>query len=311
MARPLRFQEHPWQPVELTMRCRQSRFLLRPGEEANARVLGVIGRALHVFAGRARIYFGGATSNHIHLLAAFESAEARGQFKAHVKANISKEIGRLHDWPGGIWQGRGHDIPVLDDEAFIDRLMYLAAHGVKEGLAFCPHSWPGIQWVRAVTEGKPLTGVWYDRTMLCGLTRAWSVLPLADRGRRPSLGDVAERLPVELTPPPMWAHLSPSEQRTRWQALVGDALERYPAAAHPQGADAVRRADPHTRPAQTKKSRAPRVHTRQAALRQAWFAAYGAFVDAYRAAMNALRAGEAGVCFPTEGCRPVCFWASG
>lgn len=310
MARPLRYQQHPWQPFELTLRCQHSRFLLRPGEEANTRVLGVIARALDLFTGRARVYFAGGTSNHIHLLAAFESAEAKAQFKAHIKANISKELGRLHDWPQGIWQGRGHDIPILDDDAFLDRLMYLAAHGVKEGLTSCPYSWPGIQWVRAVTHGKPLIGVWYDRTRLYRLTRAWRARPPAHRGPRPRLGDVAERKRIELTPPPMWSHLAPDALRAQWIELIDDALTRYPAAPHPLGPDAVRSIDPHTRPEQSKKTAAPRVHTRQPALRRAWRAAYRAFVETYRAAMAALRAG-ADACFPSEGCRPVCLWRCG
>lgn len=311
MARPLRYQQHPWQPVELTLRCQHSRYLLRPGEEANTRVLGVFARALDLFTGRACIYFAGGTSNHIHVLAAFDSPETKARFKAHVKANISKEIGLLHDWPHGIWQGRGHDIPILDDDAFIDRLMYLAAHGVKEGLSSCPYSWPGIQWVRAVTDDAPLVGVWYDRTRLYRLTRAWRAKPAARRGRRPNLGDVAERKIIELTPPPMWTHLTPAARRTRWIELVATALDRYPAAARPLGPAAVQSADPHTRPEQSKKSAAPRVHTRQPALRRAWQAAYSAFVETYHAAMTALRAGATAVCFPSEGCRPVCLWRCG
>ncbi|MCB9529797.1 MAG: hypothetical protein H6701_15670 [Myxococcales bacterium] len=307
MGRPLMYQEHPWQPVEITMRCMQSRLLMRPGEECNRRVLGVLGRAMELYGQHTRLYFAGGTSNHLHLVAAFESAEWKARFKAHIKANISKELGALFDWPGTHWDRRSRDIHILDDEAFEDRLMYLAAHGVKDGLVETPHGWPGIGWVRAVTEGRPLVGVWYDRTRLDAMQRAWERQPVGERGRRPSLQDVATRKVIDLTPPPMWADLPTPTLRARWTALVADALERHrpSGSGPPLGEAAVRTADPHERPAKSKRSPAPAVHTRSRALRQAWWAGYVAFVETWRAALQALRAGCAAVGFPPEGCRPA------
>lgn len=165
--------------------------------------------------------------------------------------------------------------------------------------------------MRAVTRGAPLVGVWYDRTELYRRRRAWRAQKPAARGARPVLDDVAREIAVELTPPPMWADLEGDALRARWVELVEVALARYPCPGEPLGVDAACAVDPHTRPVRTKKSPAPMVHTRQGSLRRAWRAAYVAFVETYRAAMGALRAGATAVCFPLEGCRPVCLVDSG
>ncbi len=49
MGRVLRYVAREMQPFELTWRCMQSRFLLRPGPEANRRIIGVIGQAMRLF----------------------------------------------------------------------------------------------------------------------------------------------------------------------------------------------------------------------------------------------------------------------
>lgn len=313
MSRPLMFQEHAWQAFEMTMRCMQSRLLLRPGDECNRRMLGVIGRAQALYGEHVKIYFAGGTSNHLHIVAAFENAEWKARFKSHIKTNISKEIGDLYDWAGSHWDRRTRDIAILDDEAFEARLAYLAAHGVKDGLVSTPGCWPGIQWVRAVTEGKALVGVWYNRTRLDALHRAWERQPKAERGRRPTIQDVAESYRVELSAPPMWAHLDVGALRARWVEVVGLGVERHPAPwpRTVMGAQAVVEADPHSRPVESKRSAAPMVHTSCGALRRAWMGAYRGFVESYRAALAALRAGWDAVGFPPEGCRPAVLLGGG
>ena len=308
MSRPLMFQQEPWQAFELTIRCMQGRLLMRPGEECNRRVQGVIGRALELYGEHVHVYLGGSESNHFHIVMAAESAEWKARFKSHIKTNISKELGYLHDWRGCHWDRRCRDIPILDDEALCDRLMYLIAHGVKSGLSETPFHWPGVQWVRAVTEGKTLSGPWYDRTKLDAMLRRWERLPAGERGPKPGLGDVTTMKTIPLTPPPMWAHLDPEELKARWRELVEEAQRRYPPHDRVLGAKALCAADPHTRPERTKRSPAPAVHTSSTALRKAWRKAYATFVDTYRGAMERLRAGLSAVDFPAEGCRPPWFF---
>ncbi|MHC4836570.1 MAG: transposase [Planctomycetota bacterium] len=279
---------------ELTARCTQARFLLRPSDERNARFLGVMGRALELYGAHVRLHFAGGTSNHIHLLVSTEDARWKAMFKSFLFGNVSKEIGELYDWPGPFWHRRCRDIPVLDDGSVYSRAMYLAAQAAKDGLTTVG-SWPGIQWVKAVTEGRPLRGVWYDRATLYEQRMAWARADPAKRGRRPALQDVARTIPVELTPLPMWAELSESERRARWSELVERAIEAFPPKSETMlGAEAVLAFDPHHRPARASRQPAPESHASSPEKRAWWRAQYALLVHAYRALMRQIRDGLRG-----------------
>ncbi len=305
MGRRLRFQQSEFESVELTWRCAQSRFLLRPGPEANRRLLGVIGQAMLLFAGDVRLYFAGGTCNHIHIVAGFRSAEVKAGWTCHVRTNVSKELGALYDWPGCHWDRRSSDIPILDDDALYERMVYLAGQATKAGLVRSAFEWPGVPWVEAVTAGRPLIGVWYDRTGLHRALVAWSARSPATRGRRPVLSDFAEKRVVELSPPPMWADASEDELQARWCEVVATAEARWPAQGRVLGPAGILRVDPHARPTESKRTAAPAVHASSRAQRVEWWAAYRAFAEAYRRAVAALKVGMAACGFPLEGCRPL------
>ncbi len=307
MGRVLRYVAREMQPFELTWRCIQGRFLLRPGPEANRRIIGVIGQAMRLFEpDDVHLYFAGGTCNHIHLVAAFRSAEIKARWTCHVRTNLSKELGDLYDWRGCHWERRSTDIPILDDAALYERLVYVAGQATRAGLVRRAADWPGVRWVPAVTRGEPLVGVWYDRSRLYRLLVAWAAKPKGKRGRRPVLADVAERRTVTLTPPPMWAHLDETERQVLWREVVDIAEARDPAPARVLGPAGVLRVDPHGQPETSKRSPAPAVHASSKLQRIEWRAAYRAFVETYRRAMKALLAEVDGFGFPIEGCRPTC-----
>ena len=291
MPRPLMVQPRAWMTFELTARCHQARFLLRPSDECNARFLGVMGRALEIYGEQVRVHFAGGTSNHIHILASTKDARWKALFKAFLFGNVSKEVGELYDWPGPFWHRRCRDIAVLDDEAVYRRAMYLAAQAAKDGLTTIG-SWPGIQWVKAVTEGRPLRGVWYDRTALYQQRVAWARADPATRGRRPCLQDVARTIPVELTPLPMWSELSEAERQAKWVELVERAGEEFPPKTPTMlGAEAVKGQEPHHRPERAAKRPAPACHATTPAKRAWWRAQYALLVHAFRALMKDIQDG--------------------
>jgi REP element-mobilizing transposase RayT len=131
MARPLRYVP-PGTTVEVTTRTIQSRFLLRPSPELNDVVLGVLGRALSLYA--VELHAFAVMSNHMHLLLTPASGQELAAFMRHVNRNISQEAGRLHDWRGPLWARRYRCIPVVDEASQIHRLRYILAQGCKEGL---------------------------------------------------------------------------------------------------------------------------------------------------------------------------------
>jgi len=305
MSRPLIYQPEAWTTVESTFRCAQGRYLMSPGSESNRRVLGVLGRALHLYGESVKLIFAGGTSNHLHLILKSETPQARAAFKCHVKTNLSKELGHLFDFPEGFFGRRCRDIPILDDEALRQRLMYASRHCMKEGLVSTMGCWPGVQWPKAVTEGRPLKGVWYDRSRLFEMRRKWEAADAETRGNRPSLKDVAETYVVKLTPPDFMADLDEAAQRAQWTILFEAAVERYPAPpGEPLGRAAIEAQDPQTRPKHTKRTPAPLVHATDPARAREWRTAYRAFVAAWRLATDRLRRGLKDFEFPAGGVVP-------
>ena len=79
--------------VEITVRCFQGCFLLRPSPELNDRFLGVLGRAKELYP--VLLHAVSVMSNHYHLLMSPGDAEKQANFMGHLNGNLSKEIGRL------------------------------------------------------------------------------------------------------------------------------------------------------------------------------------------------------------------------
>lgn len=291
MGRPLRFIPEG-ALVEITCRTVRGRFLLRPSPRFNAIALGVLGRAQARY--RMEIHHFVMLSNHLHLLLSPENPRQLAAFMAFFEANLAKAIGRLHDWEGAVWARRYQAIVVSEEEsAQRERLLYLLRHGVKEHVVGRPQDWPGPHGVEALLEGRPLTGIWIDRS----LERRWRRRREAFDSR---VGESQEI--VVLTPLPCWSHLSPERYRSRIADLVRGVEEEARVLSResgpPLGRDRVIRQHPHRRPLKTKRSPAPLVHASTRAVRLTFVEAYRSFVSAYRRAADLLKRGNRLVRFP-------------
>ena len=116
--------------------------------------------------------------------------------------------------------------------------------------------WPGVHAARALMEGKPLEGLWFDRTKEYGARR---------RGEEPERERFATRETVTLSPLPCWEHLSPEKQRELIAALIREIEEEAAAQREATGKTVLGRAailkqQPHERPQRSKKSYAPLFH---------------------------------------------------
>ena len=89
---------------EVTCVVIQNRYLLRPSDALNDVVLGVIGYAQRQVG--MRICGLTVLSSHYHMLLWPEDALQRARFMGLVNTNLSKEVGRLHDWPGTMFPDR-------------------------------------------------------------------------------------------------------------------------------------------------------------------------------------------------------------
>ena len=226
----------------------------------------------------------------------------------YVNSNLAREVGRLTGWREKIWSRRYQAILVSQEEAAqIERLRYLLSHGVKEGLVARPRDWPGIHCIHALVEGKPLRGLWFDRTQEYAARR---------RGEDFDRLRFATVETLQLSPLPCWEHLSEEVWRRRALGMVQEieeeaAARRSRTGSQPLGVSAVRGQHPHDRPARSKRSPAPLVHAASARVRREIWTGYSWFAAAFRAATEKLRAGDRAAPFPAGSFPPALPFVSG
>jgi putative transposase len=292
MARKLRYLPAPRTLVFITCRTVQGRFLLRPGPALNDIVLGTLGRCQRNHD--LTLCAVTALSSHFHLLAVVEDTRQIAGFMRDFKSKLAREVNRLTRWQGPVF-ARRYDMAVVTAEegAQIERLAYILSNGVKEGLVEHVRDWPGVQSARALLDGEPLTGHWFERTR-----------EYAARNRRlpfEPLRFAAEEA-VRLSPLPCWAHLAPDQYRARVadlvEAIEADASRRQQSNQPVIGVEAILTRDPQHRPAKLARSPAPLLHAFSKAARRAFYEAYSWFVSAFRTAAERLKSGDRNAPFP-------------
>jgi len=292
--------------VEVTCRTVQGRFLLTPSTELNEIILGALGRAQELYpVGICAFAF---AANHFHLVLRVESTRQMALFMGHFNSNLAREAGRLTHWREKFWGRRYQAIPISEEEeAQVERLRYVLAHGVKEGLVEHLRDWPGVSAVRALLEEEPLQGFWFDRTREHAARR---------RGLAFERLRFATPYTVRLEPLPCWRHLSVEEYRRRIGEMVLDiesqaALRRQLNDVPAKGRDAILAQEPHEAPKTLKKSPAPLFHAASRRIRRELYEAYRHFVAVFRDAAARLRAGERDVVFPAASFPPAAPWVDG
>ena len=290
MTRPLRFS-HPWQPVEITGRTIQGRFLLRPSSRLNALIAGILSLAKERY--EVRIYNLVFLSNHFHMIAAAPSPSVLSAFMGFVMGNIAREAGKLYDWPGSFWERRHRTIPIADDESLMGRMRYIFENGCKEGLVSHPSKWPGLNAVDALLHGTTIEGIWVKRTALYNARRTKKKVEEKDH---------TERRVLKLDPLPTWEGLSPKRMVKAVAELIADAASSFPQGTRAERAEKKRvmAQPPHHRPERVKKGFAPLCHAASKAVADAFREAYRAFVGAYRAAAEKLAKRLPRLGFPTH-----------
>jgi putative transposase len=306
MARKLRFIPEPDTLVSITCRTVQGRFLFLPGPTFNDRFLGILGRVQR----RHKLILNAISvlSNHLHILAIPESAKQLAAFMRDLKSKLARETNRLTGWSGPVFDRRYEMTVVTGEEAAqVERLVYVLANSVKEGLVEHVREWPGVHSAAALIDGTPLVGHWFDRTR-----------EYAARNQREEIAPLqfATEETVILSPIPCWAHLPPEVYRARVAALV-EGIETE--AAHLRslqgtsvlGVKGILEKDPQHRPASLARSPAPLVHAATKAARKAFYDAYAWFVAAFRQAAEKLRQGDRNAPFPSGSFPPALPFVAG
>ena len=148
-----------------------------------------------------------------------------------AKSQIAKEVQKLSGWKGGIFERSDVTVIADDPESQIERLKYVLAQGVKEGLVPHPAKWPGMQCAKALTTGAMrLEGVWIDRSRLYERVRKKTRQSKAVVRReldRATYKSYEKKLFLQLAPIPCWAHLEASEIARRCRELIRQILVEH------------------------------------------------------------------------------------
>ena len=282
MPRMLRYQPEPWSVHFVTVRCTQSRYLLRPSEEVRLRCVGIIERAREHTG--CRLHGAVVLSGHMHLLVSSESARHLADYMEFINGNIAREIGKLHEWQEHFWGRRYQAALCQDEDSQIDRLGYLLAHGEKEGLVSKAREWPGLHTIRATCDNEAIRGVWIDRTEMY-------IASQRSGGEAVDEADFRQPCTLTLHPLPCWEHLDHGGRTCQAKRAYLRVIAKLGSGpdARILGVEAVLATNPHDRPDKTNRSPAPLCHATTKAEREKFRKAYYSFVRAYREGMARLR----------------------
>jgi REP element-mobilizing transposase RayT len=160
MGRPLRRHE-PGQFYLVTTRCHQARFFLRPDRELNQAALEWLTRAQQRFS-RVQILAVCVLSNHLHLVVRDQQGEL-ASWASYFFGHFARAVNRIRKRRGTCFERRYSAEPILDDEALIDRLVYVVTNPVMAGLCERANQWPGITLFAAEGKSRDIPVTWVDR----------------------------------------------------------------------------------------------------------------------------------------------------
>ena len=311
----------PHRVLEVTTRCLQSRFLLRPSKEVNNEIIAVLGRAQRQY--QVDVYAFWFGSNHFHALISADSQWRISMFMGFVNGNIARRVGRLQGWRERFWCRRYQGIELTDEQTVArQRLRYMLEQGCKEGLCDSPLDWPGVTSAHALADGSmKLSGVWLDRSDLYKERVRLGVVgegakrkSRRERWRAAREIDISEFEVVEelvLKPLPHYAEMSPEAYRQKIVSMIDEIEEETQRRLDLEGGRSMGRErilaqDPHAAPRHSKRSPAPGIHAYRRKQRLLWFIDRWNYLVEYRRASQRLRCGEKDVqfppgCFPTRG----------
>ncbi|WP_176069060.1 transposase [Anaeromyxobacter diazotrophicus] len=265
----------------ITRRCAQRQFLLRPSKITNAIFLYVLAVAAGRFGMNIHAYC--VLSNHFHLILTDPGARLPA-FEQYLDSLVARAINAsLGRWEA-FWAPSSYSAVALGSPAdVVDKTAYVLANPVAAGLVRRGRDWPGLWSAPELVGGQPLTV------------------------RRPQTffrenGSMPESVELTLTAPPGFD--SPADFRERVAAALGRA-EAAAGACESSGvrvvgaervlAQEVRRRAVQREPRRTLN---PRVAARDRWKRIEALQRLRGFLERYRAAWRARRAGDFAALFP-------------
>jgi len=266
----------------VTRRCAQRQFLLRPSPLTNGVFLYVLAVAARRFGVRIHAYC--VLSNHFHLVVSDPEARLPA-FEQYLDSLVARALNAsLGRWES-FWAPASYSAVALQGpEDVVDKAAYVLANPVAAGLVRRGRNWPGL-WSNPQQVGRGVIEV--ERPAV--FFRA--------------LGKMPETVPLELTTPPGFQ--APEDFQSQLASALAAreeeaALELSAEGRAFLGERSVLAQNPAARPAQGEPRRRlkPRVAGRDKWKRIEALRRLRAFLDAYREAWAALKAGVRDAIFP-------------
>ncbi|MCG8592712.1 MAG: hypothetical protein MJE66_25765 [Proteobacteria bacterium] len=274
MGRPLR-RHAPGELYLVTTRCFQARFLLRPDPQLNQAVLEWLTRAQQVYP-RVRLHAVCAMSNHLHLVVRDENGELAA-WASYFLGNLARTVNRLRRRSGAVFERRYSAEPILDAEALIDRIVYVATNPVKAFLVSTAQRWPGVLLFAPAASPVVFEVTWTDRQLLRGSRNDPSETTVRGQLRVDPLSHPG-------APPPDIATAVTAREREI-------AAARRAAGRKPMSRRQLMGQPWHRAPREPRRAPRPLCHAADAALRRAFRDAFEAFTSLFREASECLRRG--------------------
>lgn len=287
MGRPLR-RHAPGQCYLVTTRCHQARFFLRPDPELNAAVLEWLARAQEFFPD-VHLHAVCVMSNHIHLIVRDRRGEL-ASWASFFLGNLARAVNRIRRRSGTFFERRYSAEPILDDDAMIDRIVYVVTNPVKAGLCRRVRQWPGVV-------------LWAEEGQVFEKRVSW-----IDRNSRRRANDAVQSGPQgESITSHGWLRIDPLIADGELSVNIAEVIS----IREQELADARRAEHRNTMtttkilaqrwdaaPRRPKRSVRPLCHASEPALRRAFIEGFREFTALFRDASERLRSGARSALFP-------------
>jgi len=238
--------------LEMTLRVDNRMFLLNPNPEIENIIGSVLARAVKRYP--VRIHSFDTNINHFHCL--FSAAPGQvhniSPFLQYLNGQLAKQLNIYYEREGRVWSSRARVIPVVDDDAVLQRLAYCACNVVKDNLVEKVSQWPGFSTYQQLAYGKRQTFCYLDRT-------AWHKAGIPKQ-------KYMRQVTLEISPLPGWEDMKPHDRQSKCRRLIKDMEHHYREIREQEGhrvrgKDGLMEIDPFDRPDKEKeKTPIPKCH---------------------------------------------------
>ena len=210
---------------------------------------------------------------------------------AHSRAlgiPLAKAVNQIRNRTGTVFHRRYSAEQILDDNAFVDRVLYVIMNPVRAGLVRSFAQWPGVLlWAKA--QATEYTFGWVDKAKYERHQKLRLKRPRTEYIRKSKL------------------HLASLEGEKALQSVITKAENLVRESRKGLGVLGLRKIlkqDPFSKPNAPKKSPRPKCHTTCKDLRRVFRKHMWALRDAYCEVSAAFRRGDVSIKFPSYTFRP-------